>query len=146
MNIYDYQLPAIIPRLNILTLCSLLSFFLKAIMRHSSVLHQYLLFRNSNTASPVFSFAGDATSDTLQYCFVESANATVTSGAVVIGSAAAIGLADEAYRAVGAEAWPSGDQVWNGQTGTLMAKAITNRNSEATSSGAKPSWCRAPPI
>src|SRR5688572_10014890 len=41
--------------------------------------------------------------------------------------------------AVGASVWASGSQVWNGNIGTLMAKARKNaRNAPIWSAGAKP--------
>ncbi len=44
---------------------------------------KYLQFRNTNTANPCFTFTGDASNNTITNCYIESANATATSGTIL---------------------------------------------------------------
>ncbi|NMC99974.1 MAG: hypothetical protein GYA62_09665, partial [Bacteroidales bacterium] len=49
----------------------------------------YLLFRNTNTSNPVFTFINEATYDTLKNITIESANTSSTSGAVLFTTSTA---------------------------------------------------------
>ena len=43
---------------------------------------QFLLFRNTNTSNPTFTFLNDATNNTIDSCFIEGANTSTTSGTI----------------------------------------------------------------
>ena len=47
---------------------------------------KFLRFRNTNAANPTFTFLNDATNNTIRSSFVESANATATTGTIFFGT------------------------------------------------------------
>ena len=47
---------------------------------------QFLLFRNTNTTNPTFTFLNDATNNTIESCLVESGNTTTTSGTILFST------------------------------------------------------------
>lgn len=47
---------------------------------------RFLLFRNTNTTNPTFTFLNDATNNTLESCLIEGGNTSATSGTVVFGT------------------------------------------------------------
>jgi uncharacterized repeat protein (TIGR01451 family) len=47
---------------------------------------QFLLFRNTNSSNPTFSFLNDATGNTIHSCIVEGGNTSTTSGTILFGT------------------------------------------------------------
>ncbi|HSS22813.1 MAG TPA: DUF4214 domain-containing protein [Pyrinomonadaceae bacterium] len=47
---------------------------------------QFLLFRNTNTTNPTFTFQNDATNNTIESCLVESGNTTLASGTILFST------------------------------------------------------------
>ena len=47
---------------------------------------QFLLFRNTNTSNPTFTFLNDATNNTIESCLVEGANTSTTSGTILFST------------------------------------------------------------
>lgn len=51
---------------------------------------KYLLFRNTNSSNPVFTFINEATYDTLKNILIESGNTTSTSGVILFSTSTAL--------------------------------------------------------